>query len=64
MQKVRDVSGLRIAESIQKKMFALLREYLCRSEELPEQPAQIGIKSFINGISDDHSLTRLYGSVS
>jgi hypothetical protein len=43
-QEVQDVSGLRTAESIQKKIFAPLCEYLCRSEEPRERAIQIGVK--------------------
>jgi hypothetical protein len=46
MQSVLDVSRLRTAESIQKKIFAFLCEFLRRSEDSRELVIQIGLKSF------------------
>jgi hypothetical protein len=46
VQSVRDVSGLRTAQSIQKKIFGVFCEDLCRIEELRELAAQIGVKPF------------------
>jgi hypothetical protein len=45
MHSVDAVSGLRTAESIQKKIFALLWEYFRRSEGSRELAIQIGLES-------------------
>jgi hypothetical protein len=47
-----------------KKIFALLYEYLGRSEDSRQLVVQIGLNLFINKISKDPSLVSSYGSIS
>jgi hypothetical protein len=46
MQEVHGASGLLTDKSIQKKIFALLSEDLCRSEESRQRAVQVSVKPF------------------